>query len=67
MAAMVVYLLLRRPTTARGANKMIRLLSRLPHPLDDDLRAWRTEVKIKYTEPVARRFTVKYVLTLLVV
>jgi hypothetical protein len=47
MAAMVVYLLLRRPTTARGAYKMIRLVSRLPHPLDDDLRAWRTESRLK--------------------
>jgi hypothetical protein len=31
MAAMVVYLLPRRPTIARRAYKMIRLMSRLPH------------------------------------
>jgi hypothetical protein len=35
MAAMVIYLLLRRSTTVRGVHKIIRLASRLAHTLGD--------------------------------
>ena len=35
MAAMVIYLLLRRSTTVRGVHKIIRSASRLAHTLGD--------------------------------